>query len=156
MIGATFHFIQILIEFSVSKQWRPGSDAAFCGVWSGFALFAYVPGLYGLKDLSVVLNTMVGMVYFHYIKSLRISVLRNLESEACLFYIRAYKSYSAFLFAKCYFQHLLSTYINSTFIHKHTKISFINKGMEFFLDLHIIFKDDFLCSKLLCIIQKLS
>ena len=36
-------FIQILIEHSVSQQWRPWSDATFCGVWSGFALFAYVP-----------------------------------------------------------------------------------------------------------------
>ena len=38
-----FNFIQILIEHSVSKQWKPGSDAASCGVWSGSALFAYVP-----------------------------------------------------------------------------------------------------------------
>ena len=29
-----FNFIQILIGYSVSKQWRPWSDAAFCGVWS--------------------------------------------------------------------------------------------------------------------------
>ena len=27
-----FIFFQILIEHSVSKQWRPWSDAAFCGV----------------------------------------------------------------------------------------------------------------------------
>ena len=38
-----FIFGQILIEHTVSKQWRPWSDATFCGVWSGFALFAYVP-----------------------------------------------------------------------------------------------------------------
>ena len=25
------------------KQWRPWSDAAFCGIWSGSALFAKVP-----------------------------------------------------------------------------------------------------------------
>ena len=34
---------KILIELSASKQWRPLADAAFCGVWSGSALFAYVP-----------------------------------------------------------------------------------------------------------------
>ena len=26
--------------WTISKQWRPLSDAAFCGVWSGSALFA--------------------------------------------------------------------------------------------------------------------
>ena len=31
------------IDIPVSKQWRPWSDAGFCGIWSGFALFAYVP-----------------------------------------------------------------------------------------------------------------
>ena len=36
-------FIQILKGTSVSKQWRTWSDTAFCGVWSGFALFADVP-----------------------------------------------------------------------------------------------------------------
>ena len=35
-------FIQILLEHSVSKQWRSWSDTALCGVWSGSALFAYV------------------------------------------------------------------------------------------------------------------
>ena len=38
-----FIFIQILIEDSVGKQWRPWSDAAFCRVWAGSALFTYVP-----------------------------------------------------------------------------------------------------------------
>ena len=32
-----------MIEIPLSKQWRPGSDAASCGVWSRSALFAYVP-----------------------------------------------------------------------------------------------------------------
>ena len=43
--------IVFLIEFPVSKQWRPwsdaGADAAFSGVWSGSALFAYVPEMLG-------------------------------------------------------------------------------------------------------------
>ena len=38
-----FFFIQFLEETSVSKQLNPWSDAAFCGVWSGSDLFAYVP-----------------------------------------------------------------------------------------------------------------
>ena len=36
-------FIISRIDIPVSKQWRPWSDAAFCGGWSGSALFAYVP-----------------------------------------------------------------------------------------------------------------
>ena len=35
-----FIFIQIQVEHSVSKQWRPGSDNAFS---SGSTLFAYIP-----------------------------------------------------------------------------------------------------------------
>ena len=31
------------IDIPVSKQWRAWSDTAFCDVWSGSALFAYVP-----------------------------------------------------------------------------------------------------------------
>ena len=42
LYGGILHFIQISIEYSVSKQWRPWSDATFCGVWSGSALFSYV------------------------------------------------------------------------------------------------------------------
>ena len=38
-----FFFILFRIDIFVSKQWRPWSDAVFCGVWSGSALFAYVP-----------------------------------------------------------------------------------------------------------------
>ena len=33
-------FIVLCIEIPVSKQCRPWSDAAFCGVWTGSALFA--------------------------------------------------------------------------------------------------------------------
>ena len=53
--GVFFHFFVLFeIEISVSKQWRPWSDAALCGVWFRTALFAYVPqkgrqGLYWLK-----------------------------------------------------------------------------------------------------------
>ena len=43
MLGGIFHFIQIQIEHSASKQWRPWPDAAVCDVWSGTALFVYVP-----------------------------------------------------------------------------------------------------------------
>ena len=37
---------QIFLEktgWSIGKQWRPWSDAAFCSVWSGSALFANYP-----------------------------------------------------------------------------------------------------------------
>ena len=36
-------FIQPLTYFYLSKQYRPQSDAALCGVWSGYKLFASVP-----------------------------------------------------------------------------------------------------------------
>ena len=32
VVGSFYHFIQILKETSVSKQWKTRSDAAFCGV----------------------------------------------------------------------------------------------------------------------------
>ena len=35
-------FIQISIEYSVSKQWKPWSVAALCSDYSGSALFTYV------------------------------------------------------------------------------------------------------------------
>ena len=38
-----FIFILFRIDVPVSKQWSPWSDAMFCGVWSGSALFAYIP-----------------------------------------------------------------------------------------------------------------
>ena len=43
LLGGILDFIQIPIEHSVSKQWRTWSDAALCGVGSGYALFANVP-----------------------------------------------------------------------------------------------------------------
>ena len=40
----TYHcFIYPLTSCNLSKQCRPWSDAAFCGFWSGLALFANVP-----------------------------------------------------------------------------------------------------------------
>ena len=38
-----FIFVLSVIENPINKQWRPWSDAALCNVWSGSALFAYVP-----------------------------------------------------------------------------------------------------------------
>ena len=54
-LSAIFHFYSNLIEDSVSKQWWSWLDAEFCDVWSGSALFAYVPqkktlGLNGLSE----------------------------------------------------------------------------------------------------------
>ena len=42
VVGRYFHFIQILIEHSLSKQWNSKSDAAFCDVRVGSVLFEYV------------------------------------------------------------------------------------------------------------------
>ena len=51
--GVLFIFILFQIDIPVSKQWRHWSDTAFCSIWSGSTLFAYVSkngtlGLYGL------------------------------------------------------------------------------------------------------------
>ena len=43
LLGDILFFFELLKETVVSKQWRVWSDALFCGVWSGFALFAEVP-----------------------------------------------------------------------------------------------------------------
>ena len=43
--GGLFHPYILEESIAVSKQWRPWSDTALCDVWSGSALFAYVPFL---------------------------------------------------------------------------------------------------------------
>ena len=56
-----FIFILFRIHIPLSKKWRPWSDAAFCGVWSGSALFAYVPQMglmHEVKFTFVKLNFM--------------------------------------------------------------------------------------------------
>ena len=52
LIFSRYIFIQILIEHSVSKQWRPWSDAVFCRVLSGSTLFAYVTQKGGLAYMG--------------------------------------------------------------------------------------------------------
>ena len=48
------------MQHSVSKQWRPCSDTVLCSVWSGSALFAFVPQkdarLIWVKTLQMVLD----------------------------------------------------------------------------------------------------
>ena len=92
---------------------------------------------------------MVGMAYFHFLSSLPISVLRNLELEANKFYDRANKVYKAALLTWCYVQQFLSPYIGSEVNHKRhfIKIPFINKGMEF-INLHSIFNDNLVTSSI--------
>ena len=70
---------------------------------------------------------MVVMAYFHFLSSLPISVLHNLELEANTFYDRANKLYKAALLLWCYVQHFLSPYIDSEVNHKRhfIKIPFI-------------------------------
>ena len=63
LLGTIFLiFIQILKENSVSKQWRPWSDAALCGVWSGFALLADVQKK---KDARLIWISMYEQDKFH-------------------------------------------------------------------------------------------
>ena len=78
--GVFFISIQILIEHSVSKQWRPWPDAAFC-VWSGLGLHHLIcatkrtPGLYGLCLFFCLLMFSLAIPFFfspkrHYYKVL--------------------------------------------------------------------------------------
>ena len=46
ILGMSGYEIYIFLEkngWTICKQWRPWSDATFCGIWSGFALFANYP-----------------------------------------------------------------------------------------------------------------
>ena len=46
ILGMSGYEIYIFLEkngLTICKQWRPRSDAAFCGVWSGSVLFANYP-----------------------------------------------------------------------------------------------------------------
>ena len=46
ILGIWGYVIKVFLErngWTICKQWRPWSDAAFCGVWSGSALFANYP-----------------------------------------------------------------------------------------------------------------
>ena len=46
ILGTYGYEIYIFLEkngLTISKQWRPWSDAAFCSIWSGSALFASYP-----------------------------------------------------------------------------------------------------------------
>ena len=53
VVGWYISFLfKFLIEQSVSKEWWPWSDAAFCGIWSGFILFAFVLQKGHLAQLS--------------------------------------------------------------------------------------------------------
>ena len=92
---------------------------------------------------------MVGMAYFHFLSSLPISVLRNLELEANKLYNRASKLYKTALLTRCFVQHFFSPYIDSEVNHKRhfIKIQFINKGIEF-IDLHSIFNDNLVISSI--------
>ena len=52
--GRYFSFYTDLNRAFCKQTVRPWSDAAYCGVWSGFILIAYVPekgtqGIYGLN-----------------------------------------------------------------------------------------------------------
>ena len=82
VLGVFFSFIQIRIEHSVSKQWRPWSDAALCSVWSGSALFAWLGplkrtlGLYGLINFLPCCE--IYMDFCHLLISFKIIIFKNI------------------------------------------------------------------------------
>ena len=53
--GEYLYFCCILHRNALSKQYRPWSDAASCGIWTGSLLFAYVPkmGIQSKKGAGV-------------------------------------------------------------------------------------------------------
>ena len=55
--------------YSIRKQWRPRTDAGFCTVWSGSALFAHVPqkmvSLYGINSLLWSIHKNTCLISFH-------------------------------------------------------------------------------------------
>ena len=104
---------------------------------------------YFSKGSSLALNNHGWHGLFLFLSSLSVSVLRYLDLEANKFYDRAIKLYKAALLTRCYVQRFLSPYFDSEVNHKRhfIKIPFINKGMEF-IDLHIIFKDNFVTSSI--------
>ena len=79
-----------------------------------------------------------------FFKSLPISVLRILDTEANKFYDRNHQLYDAALLTRCYTQHALRPFVDYETNHKwhFIQILFINKGIEF-IDLPSIFKDRF-------------
>ena len=77
-----------------------------------------------------------------YFSSLRIAVLRSMDTEANRFYDRNHQMYDAALLTRCYTQHALRPCIDSesNHIRSFIKIPFINKGIDF-IDLPSIFQD---------------
>ena len=95
-----------------------------------------------LFDLNILLNSGLHQMLSK-LASLSISSLRKLDDEANKFYDRKHDLYEAALLTRCYTQHTLRPYIDSEINHiRHfSKISFINKGIEF-VDLPSIFRDN--------------
>ena len=95
-----------------------------------------------LKDLSKVLEDHGRHSMLSFLNSLRISVLRILDTEANKFYDRNHQLYDAALLTRCYTQHALRPFIDFETNHKRhfIKIPFINNGIEF-IDFPSIFKD---------------
>ena len=56
-----FILMRILIEHSVSKQWRTSSDPAICVLWSGFALFSDVARLIWVNDLVIAMHGVISI-----------------------------------------------------------------------------------------------
>ena len=51
--------------WTICKQWKPWSDAAFCGVWSGSALFATFP-LRGFPFFSAFFGSKGNLLDFYF------------------------------------------------------------------------------------------
>ena len=94
------------------------------------------------KDLSNELENHGRHSMLSFLRSLTISVLRVLDTEANKFYDRNHQVYDAALLIRCFTQHVLRPFIDSETNHKRhfIKISFINKVIGF-IDLPNIFKD---------------
>ena len=86
-----------------------------------------------LRDLAAKLDLHGRQCMLSYLRSLPISVLRSLDTEANKFYDRTNRLYNAALLTMCYTQHALRPFIDSKTnnIRHSIQIPFINKGMDF-------------------------
>ena len=62
ILGMSSYEIYIFQEkngYTICKQWRPWSDAAFCGIWAGSTLFTNY-SFYGFPDYNGLSFSFIG------------------------------------------------------------------------------------------------
>ena len=91
ILGMLGYVIKIFREkkgWIICKQWRPLSDAVFCGVWSGSALFAnYLLGVSRLQwvnsDAAHKIINMCGVCVGSFYSTVHTAVQNNHKTKHC-------------------------------------------------------------------------